>query len=162
MQPITDPYAVLGVPQDASQEQAREAYRRLAKRYHPDVRADRRSDEEMRRINEAWAILSSPERRARYDAAERRAPAAATGRWSATRRGPRPVGAPSSAWTVVGGSGAGVRSEPRPASVPSAAFLLAVPLVAVLGVAAVLAGILPLLPVVFVLLVVAGAVLDGR
>lgn len=68
-QSITDPYAVLGIPRDASPQTAREAYRRLAKRFHPDVAADPAAADRMRRINEAWRVLSMPTRRARYDAA---------------------------------------------------------------------------------------------
>jgi curved DNA-binding protein CbpA len=65
---MSDPYAVLGIPHDASQQTALEAYRRLAKQFHPDVAADPATGERMRRINEAWRILSTPTRRARYDA----------------------------------------------------------------------------------------------
>lgn len=68
-QSMSDPYEVLGIPRDASQQTALEAYRRLAKRFHPDVAADPTAGERMRRINEAWRLLSSPTRRARYDAA---------------------------------------------------------------------------------------------
>jgi curved DNA-binding protein CbpA len=67
-QQISDPYAVLGIPRDASVQQARQAYRRLAMRYHPDLHQDEPAAGEMRRINEAWHILSSPARRRRYDA----------------------------------------------------------------------------------------------
>ena len=66
-QPKTDPYAILGIPPDASEPQVRQAYRRLAMRYHPDRHPDEQTSERMRRINEAWHILSSPIRRRRYD-----------------------------------------------------------------------------------------------
>jgi curved DNA-binding protein CbpA len=67
-QALTDPYATLGIPRDASERQVREAYRRLAMRYHPDRHPDEQTSERMRRVNEAWHILSSPIRRRRYDA----------------------------------------------------------------------------------------------
>lgn len=63
-----DHYEVLGVSPDASTEGIREAYRRLAFRYHPDrnqLRGD--ADERMARINEAYTILSDPLRRKAYD-----------------------------------------------------------------------------------------------
>jgi curved DNA-binding protein CbpA len=63
-----DPYAVLGVPRNASPMQLARARRRLAKRYHPDLHPDAASMSRMQRINEAWEILSSPMRRARFDA----------------------------------------------------------------------------------------------
>ena len=68
-QPRSDPYADLGITRDASQQQVQEAYRRLAKRYHPDLHPDAAMNERMQRINQAWHVLSSPIRRARFDAA---------------------------------------------------------------------------------------------
>jgi len=62
-----DPYAALGIPRAASREEAARAHRRLAKEFHPDLNPGPRSAERMRRINEAWWILSDPARRARYD-----------------------------------------------------------------------------------------------
>lgn len=63
-----DHYEVLGVSPDASTEGIREAYHRLAFRYHPDrnrVRGD--ADERMTRMNDACTILSDPLRRKAYD-----------------------------------------------------------------------------------------------
>lgn len=66
--PTTDPYAVLGIGREATPLQVARAHRRLAKAHHPDLNegASEASDR-MRRINEAWFILSSPARRAEYD-----------------------------------------------------------------------------------------------
>jgi len=66
-QPTTDPYAILGIPRDARERQVRQAYRRLAMRYHPDRHPDQQSSERMQRINEAWHILANPIRRRRFD-----------------------------------------------------------------------------------------------
>jgi curved DNA-binding protein CbpA len=63
-----DPYAALGIPAGASRAEAARAHRRLAKQFHPDVNPGRAAAERMRRINEAWRILSNPARRSRYDA----------------------------------------------------------------------------------------------
>lgn len=93
-----DPYATLGIPLGASREEAGRAHRRLAKAYHPDVNDGPASAERMRRINEAWRILSDPARRARYDAgrvAAQWSGSASHGtprpeRWGASSYGPRP------------------------------------------------------------------------
>ena len=56
-----DPYAVLGVARDATPLQVARAHRHLAKRHHPDLHEGATDEaERMRRINEAWAILSNP------------------------------------------------------------------------------------------------------
>jgi curved DNA-binding protein len=62
-----DFYEVLGVPRDATREQIQRAYRALARRYHPDVNADPAAPERFKQINEAYEVLSDPQRRARYD-----------------------------------------------------------------------------------------------
>jgi curved DNA-binding protein CbpA len=82
-QTSADPYVVLGIARSASQQQAARAYRRLAKRYHPDLHRDGQSAAQMRRVNQAWEILSSPARRSRYDADH--APPGYSD-WSAPRR----------------------------------------------------------------------------
>lgn len=89
-----DPYDTLGIPAEASRAEASRAHRSLAKRFHPDVNAGPAAAERMRRINEAWRILSDPARRARYDA-ERRTPP-----WPGASYGysPRPNTATWAAW----------------------------------------------------------------
>jgi curved DNA-binding protein CbpA len=88
----TDPYAVLGVPHNASQEQVRRAYHRLAKRYHPDLHPDAPS-EQMRRVNQAWQTLSSPVRKMRDDTQPARTGSRGSEDWAAPRRraAPRPL-----------------------------------------------------------------------
>ncbi|MGZ8475603.1 MAG: J domain-containing protein [Candidatus Limnocylindria bacterium] len=65
-----DPYAILGVSRDATPLQVARAHRNLAKRHHPDLHEGATdAAERMRRINEAWSILSNPIQRAEYDRA---------------------------------------------------------------------------------------------
>ena len=65
---MIDHYAVLGVPRTASVEDIRRAYRERMRMAHPDSAAARASTTEVTRISEAWSVLSSPARRAAYDA----------------------------------------------------------------------------------------------
>ena len=82
---LQTPYAVLGVPPTASAAQVRDAYRRLAKQFHPDRHSDARATERMQLINQAWETLSSPAARTRYDAEAAGHPTAAAPHWGAQR-----------------------------------------------------------------------------
>lgn len=63
-----DYYQILGLDKDADQKQIKEAYRKLAFKYHPDRNKERsESDEKMKLVNEAYAVLSDPEKRREYD-----------------------------------------------------------------------------------------------
>lgn len=62
-----DYYAVLGVSRDASAEDIKKAFRRLARKYHPDVSKEKDAEQRMKEVNEAYAVLSDPEKRAAYD-----------------------------------------------------------------------------------------------
>ncbi|WP_301176666.1 DnaJ C-terminal domain-containing protein [Actinomadura geliboluensis] len=65
---VQDPYEVLGVPRDAGQDEIQRAYRKLARAYHPDINKDPEAEEKFKDVSEAYAILSDPEQRRRYDA----------------------------------------------------------------------------------------------
>lgn len=156
-----DPYATLGVPRHASASEVRRAYRRLAKRYHPDVRRDVQATAQMQRINQAWAILSSPTGRARYDATATQGTATTTTHWGGSPRRARPMDPPRHAWAAYGGRrDAEVRDEPGLGRMRWAGLLLLIP-AAVLAAALLPTGLLgvPLFGLVFVLIV---STLAGR
>jgi len=62
-----DYYQVLGVSRNASDEEIKKAFRRLAKQYHPDRNREAGAEERFKEINEAYQVLSDPEKRRRYD-----------------------------------------------------------------------------------------------
>ncbi len=65
---MADPYSVLGVPRDASQDDIRKAYRRLAKKNHPDLNpGDAEAEKRFKDISAAYAVLGDAAKRARYD-----------------------------------------------------------------------------------------------
>jgi curved DNA-binding protein len=63
-----DYYAVLGVDRKASAEDIKKAYRRLARKYHPDVNAEPDAEDRFKEVGEAYEVLSDPEKRSAYDA----------------------------------------------------------------------------------------------
>src|SRR3990172_6916128 len=63
-----DYYEILGVPVNASEEEIKRVYRRLARKYHPDVNKDPESEERFKEIGEAYAVLKDPDKRKRYNA----------------------------------------------------------------------------------------------
>jgi len=62
-----DYYEILGVPRNASQEEIKKAYRRLVRKYHPDICKKPECEEKFKEINEAYQVLSDPEKRKLYD-----------------------------------------------------------------------------------------------
>jgi len=66
--PGKDFYTVLGVGRSASEKEIKQAYRRLARKYHPDVNpGDKTAEAKFKEINEAYEVLSDPEKRKKYD-----------------------------------------------------------------------------------------------
>ncbi|MEB3356266.1 MAG: molecular chaperone DnaJ [Synechococcales bacterium] len=62
-----DYYEILGVSRTADKDELKRAYRRLARKYHPDVNKEEGAEERFKEINRAYEVLSEPETRARYD-----------------------------------------------------------------------------------------------
>jgi curved DNA-binding protein len=62
-----DYYEVLGVPRDASEDDIRSAYRKLARKYHPDVNKDPDAEDHFKEVSEAYEVLRDLEKRERYD-----------------------------------------------------------------------------------------------
>ncbi len=60
-------YAILGIPEDASFQEIRKSYRKLAKKYHPDRNKSSHAEETIKKINEAFEILSDKRKRKQYD-----------------------------------------------------------------------------------------------
>src|SRR5687768_4065396 len=63
-----DYYKILGVSRNASDDDIRKAFRKLAREYHPDVAKNKsQAEEKFKEINEAYEVLSDPEKRKKYD-----------------------------------------------------------------------------------------------
>lgn len=62
-----DYYQVMGVARDATEAQIKQAYRRLARKYHPDVSKEKDAEARFKEVGEAYEVLKNPEKRAAYD-----------------------------------------------------------------------------------------------
>jgi curved DNA-binding protein CbpA len=112
-----DPYAVLGLLRNATPPQVARARRHLAKRNHPDVLRAADATTRMRRINQAWQILSNADRRADYD---RRHPWNGSrhgGHWASQARG-RPAATSTRTWASGSTAASWSRTVPRPTYAP--------------------------------------------
>src|SRR5207249_3286996 len=112
-----DYYRTLGVDKNADEKTIKSAYRRLARKYHPDVAKTKDAGERFKEIGEAYEVLSDPQKRQRYDTLgpdwQRYAaagPGAAGGGWQRARRQVDvkiPAGVKSGQRVRVSGEGAG-------------------------------------------------------
>ena len=119
-----DHYEVLGVQRDAGPEELQQAYRKLARTYHPDVNSKPEAEDRFKEVNEAYHVLSDPSKRSRYDRFGddwRQIPedyderVAAGGRARSARGRGGAGGGPGTgagrSWTDFGGSGGGGRVQ---------------------------------------------------
>lgn len=94
---MRDPYTVLGVERTANADAIKKAYRKMAKRHHPDLHAgDKRAAEAIKEINAAYGLLSDPAKRARFDRGEIDANGAEQRAYSYQEGGGGPGGSPFS------------------------------------------------------------------
>ena len=70
-----DYYQIMGVPRDATEAQIKQAYRKLARKYHPDVSKEKDAEARFKDVGEAYEVLKDPEKRAAYDRLGKEPPA---------------------------------------------------------------------------------------
>ena len=107
-----DFYAVLGVPSDASAEDVKKAYRKLARRHHPDANSgDVAAETRFKEVGEAYGVLSDPEQRKQYDAV--RAMARGGARFTGAGSGPGAAGFEDLLGGLFGGAAGAGRQNVR-------------------------------------------------
>src|SRR5262245_7742215 len=91
-----DYYKILGVARNATEKDIKAAYRKLARKYHPDVNpGDKAAEDKFKEIGEAYEVLSDPEKRRRYDqfgSGWVRGPQGVPPGWEVFRQGQRRAG----------------------------------------------------------------------
>src|ERR1700741_1292957 len=107
-----DFYKILGVKKDAKPDEIKKAYRRLARKYHPDVNpGDKSAEERFKQMSEAFDVLSDPKKRKVYDRfgqySDNLANAAEAGAGATYPRGAPPFDFSGFDWGAATGGGAG-------------------------------------------------------
>ena len=108
-----DYYAILGVEKDASTEQIRKAFQQKARKLHPDVNKAPDAEERFKEVSEAYAVLSDPDKRKRYDAMRSGSPFAGYGGTTGPQGGgyADPFGGSPFGWGPFGGAASRRRSR---------------------------------------------------
>ncbi len=110
-----DYYAILGVEKDASTDDIRKAFQQKARKLHPDVNKEPDAEERFKEVSEAYAVLSDPDKRKRYDAMRSGNPFAGAGTGAPTQPGgyadPFGFGGNPFGWGPFGGTSSRGRSR---------------------------------------------------
>ena len=101
-----DYYAILGVEHDADDAAIRKAFQKLARKYHPDINKEPGAEEKFKEISEAYAVLSDPDKRRRYDAMQSGNPFAGASYGSPSQPQGDPFGGMGGFWGWPFGAGA--------------------------------------------------------